>query len=766
MRTRTTPAALPFALAFALASAAGACSRDVTLPPEATAPRIQSIVPDRAYAGQAITIAASGLDPAADQNLVQFPSAVARGERTSGDQLVVRVPADAGTGQITVQASGGVSAPWGTFSYLGLGQLRTGAISGEVALLHKPYRLLAVGGDTFLHSDLLLSLVRYADPTFVRDLAVSVDALPWAGAVAWLESEWHRDQPALNASRLVRLDVGTGAAVEASVDFAGVGPIVAMSAPSAAPGGDRIALLRSYDTGAVTVALRDAGTLLEVQPEATLPSVAQVRGCADGGEGQLACLVRSVPGGPLSLALVTPGASPAVQAVALATGDVVQEDPIDLEDPICAGRTSSNARMAAIALDDGRIALARLDGGSPALAGHLDTGSRTPARSVACARIPDPALGIAARLVVIASKRADDLAVAVEAEAPPGRIAWSATVPRASRAAVDVASGTVHLAGEADNRVTVLDAGGALLARRSFDVLPGRDGAVQAAAWIPAGGGSPAALVFAVGSPPGVIELPLAAAPGTFPVYRNRPDAVGVFGPFAPYDPGYRYYFTLREQAVSQAGDLWNVAFATQIGQDGPSDAYVGTAGGLLTIDYSTMGTSLSGIAGAEFVSMGLLQGPRVFAAVADGNGAWTVRAWSEARAAAGDPADSTWSSPGPIAGAAVLDDLLWTFHRDAGDAFVATQLDDALAHPRSVAMREAFDRILAVSPNGLTFVTWEYQPWSWETSVVVWAAGGGAFERVATVPVQGVVSGVAFGGTGEALYVLARSPDRVVVLE
>ncbi len=36
MRTRTTPAALTSALVFALL---GACSRDVTLPPEATAPR-------------------------------------------------------------------------------------------------------------------------------------------------------------------------------------------------------------------------------------------------------------------------------------------------------------------------------------------------------------------------------------------------------------------------------------------------------------------------------------------------------------------------------------------------------------------------------------------------------------------------------------------------------------------------------------------------------------------------------------------------------
>ncbi|HEX9051183.1 MAG TPA: IPT/TIG domain-containing protein [Anaeromyxobacter sp.] len=763
MRTRTT-AALTSALAFALL---GACSRDVTLPPEPTAPRIQRITPDRAYAGQRIAIDASGLDAVADANLVQFPSAVARGESVSAGRLVVRVPADAGTGPIAVGTGGGLSSPAGPFTYLGLGQLRTGAVSGDVPLLHKPYRLVAAGGDTFLHSDLLLAIVRYSDPGFVDDLAAAIDGLPWAGAqgaVAWLDSDGAADP---QSSRLVRLDLATGARAEADVlPFAGAGPIVAMRAPAAAPGANRIALLRSYASGDVTLALHDADTLLEVEPPALLPSVVEVRGCADAGEGQLACLVRPALGAPLSLALVAPGPSPSVQAIPLGTQDAVQEDPVDREDPICAGRTSLGARVAAVALDDGRVALAQLDG-APAFLRDLDTGSRTPARSLACATLADPGLGIAPRLVVVAPKRADDLVVAVDAEAAPaGRIAWSASVPRASRAAVDAASGTVHAAGEADNRVVVLDASGALLARRSFDVLPGRAGAVQAAAWIPAGGGDPAALVFAVGAPPGVVELPLAAAPGTFPVYRNRPDAVGVFGPFAPYDPSYRYYFTLRRQAVSQAADLWSLSSPAQLGQDGPGDAYIGTSGGLVTIDYPAKTLQLSPIAGATFASMGLLAGPRVFAAVGDASGAWTVRAWSEARAAAGGAAEQSWTSPGPIAAAALLDEALWVFHRDAAGAFVATQLDDALQEVRSVPMPEAFDRILAVSPNGRTFVTWEYQPWSWETSVVVWAAGGAAYERAATVPVQGVVAGVAFGGTGEALHVLTRSPDRVVVLE
>jgi hypothetical protein len=124
------------------------------------------------------------------------------------------------------------------------------------------------------------------------------------------------------------------------------------------------------------------------------------------------------------------------------------------------------------------------------------------------------------------------------------------------------------------------------------------------------------------------------------------------------------------------------------------------------------------------------------------------------------------WAAPGALAGAALLDGAPWAFHADAAGDFVATELDGALQPRRTVAMPETFDRIVAVSPNGRTFVTWEYQAWSLDANVVVWGTRDGAWARVATVPVQGAVSGVAFAGTGEALYVLTRAPDRVVVVE
>jgi hypothetical protein len=397
----------------------------------------------------------------------------------------------------------------------------------------------------------------------------------------------------------------------------------------------------------------------------------------------------------------------------------------------------------------------------------VDTGSRTPARALACT-------ALFGDFSVVAPKRADDLVTAVDVENEV--ILWTAPVPRASRAAVDEDASTVHAAGEGDNRVAVLAAGtGALLARRSFDVVPGRAGAMQAAAWFPGGDGAPPRLVFAIAAPRGVVEVPLGVAPDAYPVYQDRPDAVGVFGPFAPYDPAYQYYFTLREQgACESGGDVWDFddpPLATQLGQDGPGDAYVGTSGGLVTLDYSVSPPAprLSPISAATFVSIGLLPGGAgVFAAVGDAGG-WTVRGWSEARAAAGGLAEWTWSAPpasaGPIAGAAVLDGALWVFHQ-AGETFLATELDAALRGVRTVAMAQTFERILAVSPNGRTFVTAEPRQYTQDSSVAVWTRGAAAFERGSTVPVEGAVSGVAFDGTGEALYVLTRAPDRVVVVE
>jgi hypothetical protein len=113
-----------------------------------------------------------------------------------------------------------------------------------------------------------------------------------------------------------------------------------------------------------------------------------------------------------------------------------------------------------------------------------------------------------------------------------------------------------------------------------------------------------------------------------------------------------------------------------------------------------------------------------------------------------------------------VLGGTLWAFYWD-GTEDHAVELSSALDAVRDVPLGDYLNQVLAVSPNGRTFVSWESQPFSENTSVVVWAADPeAAFPRLATIPIEGQVTGAAFDATGEKLFVLARGPGRIVVVE
>jgi hypothetical protein len=222
----------------------------------------------------------------------------------------------------------------------------------------------------------------------------------------------------------------------------------------------------------------------------------------------------------------------------------------------------------------------------------------------------------------------------------------------------------------------------------------------------------------------------------------------------------------------------WDAAFAgtAQLAVDAPFNAYFATSEGLETVEWGDGTSHLSPLAGAEFTSVGLLAedgvpDAHVLAAVRSG-GEWHVRLWDRAGALAGDPPARSWRSPGAgarmIAAAAVLDGSLHAFYWDADGTLRAAGLDSDLVARSDAALDDLFYSILAVSPNGRTFVSWDFQPFSQrDTSVVVWSADAAAgFPRLATIPVEGQVSAAAFGATGEQLYVLTRGPDRIVVLE
>lgn len=743
-----------------------ACSRDLNLPARPPAPRIDSISPDTAYAGQVITLTGSGFAQTAAANQVQFGTATARGEGSDGTHLVLHVPADAGSGPITVTTPDGVSQPSTTaFTYRGLGQLRHSAVAREQQLLHRPFRVIAAAGETFLSSDLIVGLARYSDPAFVAATESSTVPLPGGTAIAWVESD-------TSASNLVRLDVaGAGTPQRTAVDWTGLAALAVITS-SASP---ELALVRNASGGA-SLELRGLGDGFPVvQADLSLP-YSLSRGCADAGGGRLACLMQWAPGGDVLLALVVPSqldGSTEAGVTALTPPSAVHHEGTERDDPMCVAIGAGGHHLAVVGLESGQLVTADLDAATPAFGAPFSSGSSGPAHSLTC-------VGGAA---VVVPKPADDVLTMIDVETRS--IQWAVNLPRAARAGLDASTGILHVASDADNDVLLLDpATGALLGRRSFDVAPGRvtgsgtsRTALQAAAYLPQSGIG-RALVFATAHPRGVLAVPIQPEGGVYPQYLDVTDAIGVINGTVDR------YVALRDQAI---GDVaLTGGHAVQLAVDGATDAtagstprYVGTGEGLLTLVGATQ--TLSYVSSADFVSLGVLPDGRVYAGLWDGF-EWAVKLWTPEHAAAGHDADATWVVPGSestggtfaqLDGVAFVDGQLWAFYWDGSSTDHAVQLDPdqdlAAVSGSATRLSDTLLNVVTVSPNGRTLVSWERQPFSQNTSVVIWSAADAfsyGFPRIATVPLDGLVSGAAFDGTGEKLYVLTRNPDRIVVLE
>jgi hypothetical protein len=746
------------------------CSRDLDVPEPTRAPRIDAFSPSSAFAGEWMTIEGSGFDADPQGNLVQFARASARAESVGNGTIGLRVPGDAGSGQFTVTTRGGVSAPSPTaLVYRGLGELRARAVASEQAMLHRPYRVLALEGETFLHSDLLLGIVRYADPTFIAATAVSMDSAAWAAApsVVWLEST------GTESSRLVRHSLFGEQAFYSLGYSAGFGPIVAMRGDGGARP-DAVAVFQHdldppYTTSVALHRLSDLTSLPGYYPYpafVTSTAFQHLRGCVDAGAGELVCLVRERQDPPTPLRLAGISFEPSIAAAILPHPPelaplVAPGTPPDLS--LCADPLT---REVVAPLDDGSLAV--IDPAVPGIVSTVRTGSRTPARSVTC---------IGGGRVLVA-KRGDDLLTLLDFRT--GEIRWSADVPKASHADVD-ASGAipvVHVAGEEDNQVRLLDLGtGTLLARRAFDVLPGRvhdpealldRTGMQGVAWYQPEG-DPPHLAFVTAAPRGIVTWPLSAERRTdlFPQFGAYPDAVAV----APWIDTLGFVPVREQQFAAIAGDA-TFAGVPQLALDASESVYFATAAGLETADWDDGTTAVSAIADPEFTSLGYTLDGRVFAAVRSG-GQWTVRAWTDVEALSGSAAGRVWTSPDGgarmIAAAAVLDGDLWAFYWGATGELHAVALSDELtAVPGTDAVvPDPFFSIVAVSPNRRTFVSWDLPAYSEDTNVLVWSADPAAgFPRLARIPVTGQVTGAAFDSTGEKLYVLTRGPDRIVVLE
>jgi len=786
-----------------LLAALPACNRDLSVPSR-EGPALSGISPTHAFAGEEMTIFGVPFDADPTANLVQFAGATSRGERFNSDgSLVVKVPPDAGTGFITVSTPLGSSAPVGPFSYDGLGQLRLNSITHEIPLLHKPYKVIASGGDTFISSDLVVSLVRYSDDVVVSRYERSTVGLPWAnggaGAVVWYQDQ---DDP---ASQLVRLDIGSPAHAPVTVaDSPNGAQIAVMRAFSTTP--DRIAMFRHGEgtapTTPATLTVYDAVTFAQTFSGSYPAEFVRAHGCDDAGNAgtsaRLVCVCHpsSSDSDPAELALTVLAASPTVTFYPSSSWDGTlihhQKFSLEQDDPMCVALGTGGHRVAAVGLEDGRLLLADLDAGTFS---YADTGSRTVAQSLTC---PGPASGPTFQSMVLVAKTDDGLLTAVDIVT--NKVRWAVPIPRAARASVD---GTVvHVAGDSDNVVSLLDlTTGQLLARRSFDPQPGKlwkrsgpdepDGTfssgVQGGAWSGTGVLGVPVVVASIEFPRGVLEVPVELTGGqnrVFPWYVRDDVGIGVTPGISP-----DLYLTLEETGLhvelgdyndhtdpytQSTGGFVDVGHDVQLGVDGPRDLHLGTWDGFVTVHYDGSGTVMSPLPESSFVSMGVLPDPspsgtdhRILAAVNQWNAPWYgVLEWTLSDAHAGNDATSTWEAPGPVDGAAVLQGTLWGFYWD-GTTDHAVELTRDLDDLRDIPMNDFINQIVTVSPNGRTFVSWENQPFSENTSIVIWSYDPDAsFPRAATIPIDGQVAGAVFDPTGESLYVLMRNPGRIVVLD
>lgn len=117
-------------------SAMLACSRELTLPPLAQPPRVDSVAPAAGFAGDFVTLTGANLkDPAIQVFFdVRTAAIVTPPEKRDGRTLVVQVPQDVLSTDVSVTTPQGTAKSAEPFTYLGLGHPRTVALRANVDL--------------------------------------------------------------------------------------------------------------------------------------------------------------------------------------------------------------------------------------------------------------------------------------------------------------------------------------------------------------------------------------------------------------------------------------------------------------------------------------------------------------------------------------------------------------------------------------------------------------------------------------------------------
>src|SRR5574341_1611460 len=391
------------------------CTRDLELPGIPTNPTLSGFTPTAAHAGQLIRVTGTHLDAEATANAVNFANATGRGERWEGSDLVVRVPADAGDGPITVSNRDGTSsASSSAFDYLGLGEPRRIQVASSSPILHRPRAVYAVGGDVVLHSSLYGGLVWAGSSTRASPLISISAAAAWQGTGGALY--YVTGTPGTYA--LNRIDAATGltqgpVTLPATFDPAQMVPLRGL---------DVLAVFGNDGTWDQVALFNLSDLTQRLGPTPYGVDAAFFSDAADVGDGRVVMAATDPLTYDFTLGILDVGAGltgPLPDAVFMAP------PPAGITSaPLAVGRAgaanvsmgiAANDHLAAVALYDGNVGVANLDATTPGFALTVETWSPSPIEAVAA----DPASGT----VAVATKKADGLSIGFDLAS--GRALWS-----------------------------------------------------------------------------------------------------------------------------------------------------------------------------------------------------------------------------------------------------------------------------------------------------------------------------------------------------
>lgn len=786
------------AVATLLALGLAGC-RDLALPSPPTSPTRPAFQPASAFAGQLLRITADHLDPDATANTVSFAYASARGIRFEGADLVVRVPADAGDGSITVANREGTSEPSSSaFDYLGFGQPRRGQIVSEAPILHHPRRLHSLYYRTFIESQLygtrdgnLAGLVGYGTDTRGPDPYVSTSAsAPWRSLlVSSLDDAM--------GTTVTLVDQVGGTWRQAHLD--GVHPWRLVAVRGVTQADDLLVSFQYSDVeGRDTLAAWKIDALWSAPP-VTTPFIAEqvvtletpegpvtvtgLTGPADTGDGRIAAVVSTVGESRLGIGIVDFRGRSDYYFLPPGTEELDARVSDSGFDGLAAAPRGPGLSSALVfALEQGRVGYLDFDFlGVPPIADNvlvLGTYSAAPVTGLVLSAIPG------GKAYAIATKPDDDLVLGMDFAG--GAIAWGLPTAGARHGVVDHArSSVVYVANDRDNDVLVVNTEtGRQIGRLRFDVAPTSVSVGAGAAFTPADPLDPYTtdeVYLVAGNPAAVLVHPLGFGQQASAWRPAWPAALA-------RDPSSRDVWGAAEGAgVADAMPIAQLsgvapAFATGTTPVGlPSVAthagghfVVGHDGGLTAVAGGAVIGTWAPPAQPQFYNLGATpDGELVVAATWDAVD--RVQLWDPAQIGATGAPLAEWTAAVTeyVDWAAWLEDGLWAQHTDysvpSSTVSRLARSGPSLVEAQAVTPVEPFGLVgmfVGTTPNGRALVAWENRAGGGTAMRLFSADPATGFAEIAYVALEGNLVGVAFDASGEHAYVVTQSPDRIVTVD